>query len=148
MDSHQRNALDRHITGNYGEDQFSGGPVCASCGDLLGEEPQDCPNGGKCMWSETDCCADEGPCCQEIMTEEDREDVVEHCGHLRPVGSPLCTDCMLVLVMSLKRIAKMPCLSDLLGESDPDNPYGCGCACCLAKIALVASNQRETRKEE
>lgn len=36
------NALDRHITGNYGEDQFSSRPECR-CADLvyIGHEPDD-----------------------------------------------------------------------------------------------------------
>lgn len=38
MDQHMRNALDRHITGNYGEDQFRDeepAPRCGNCGGWL-----------------------------------------------------------------------------------------------------------------
>jgi hypothetical protein len=38
-------ALDRHITGNYGEDQFNGysedDTICVACGSDLPEEPEE-----------------------------------------------------------------------------------------------------------
>ena len=46
LDSRQRNELDRHITGNYGEDRFKGGGEnCQLCDDPC-DEDDTCPNCG------------------------------------------------------------------------------------------------------
>src|SRR3990172_784363 len=45
----------------------------------------------------TDCCTEgDNPCCDDGLTEEQRPSI-EHCGHVRPIGSPLCYQCILAL---------------------------------------------------
>lgn len=40
-----RNALDRYITGNYGEDRYRGMVECQVCGELYDpDDSQECPN--------------------------------------------------------------------------------------------------------
>ncbi len=39
-----------------------------------------------------------------------------------------------IFLMALEAISKMPCLTVLLGEDNPDDP--CGCASCIANKAL------------
>ena len=40
---------------------------------------------------------------------------------------------------ALAIIARMPCLTYLLGEDNPDDP--CGCACCRAKPAFALTEE-------
>lgn len=71
MDRRQREALDRHITGNYGEDQFKGElgmSMCDRCEELFDAEaitvtPMGwvCPGCREIYLSEQESAAAEGP---------------------------------------------------------------------------------------
>ncbi len=58
MDKQMSAALDRHITGNYGEDAYEEQPPC--CEDCLDEEYGQCPGQDKCkvvyLESHPACC--------------------------------------------------------------------------------------------
>ena len=45
------------------------------------------------------------------------------------------------LVEALKSIAKIPCISELLGEPIEDDFGRCGCACCQAKQAIAKAEE-------
>jgi hypothetical protein len=63
MDRHQREALDRHITGNYGEDQFKG----------LGDDEEDVSD--QCQVSHCEAESVDGVLCERHLGNMEGSDV-------------------------------------------------------------------------
>jgi len=74
-------ALDRHITGNYGEDQFAGLVCCSTCGELNVDRDSD---DTECLICKTHECVD----CGEEFTVGPDEDPYESTD-----WEPLCDRC-------------------------------------------------------
>lgn len=66
LDRHQREALDRHITGNYGEDQF----------DMHDADGID-GFGNKCQVSTCQQAAEDGVLCTAHLAEQDYSDELD-----------------------------------------------------------------------
>lgn len=76
MTSREKAALDRHITGNYGEDQFTGYAVCPACGQPVdqcqGHEEIGDPTGFLILWQHDE--GDHGTCHEEAECRDDSMD--------------------------------------------------------------------------